>query len=104
MPSARQTMREPTRHGLKEHQAEPHPAGGELVQIETLAVKQMQEAVICLAAKVQNTDIAGNTGLIGPATEPIRVRTIHRKVRDLRHAGRRDRTACIQANHRIMDR
>jgi hypothetical protein len=31
-------------------------------------------------------------------------RTIHRKVRDLRHAGRRDRTACIHANHRTIER
>ena len=31
--------------GLEQRQAQFHPAGGELVQIESLAVKQMQEGV-----------------------------------------------------------
>ena len=50
-------------------QAQFHPAGGELVQIESLAVKQMQEAVVGLGAKAENPDIAGNPGQIQPATE-----------------------------------
>ena len=57
------------KHGLEQHQTQPHPAGGELVQIESLAVEQMKEAVVCLAAEAQNADIAGNPGQIGPATE-----------------------------------
>jgi hypothetical protein len=56
-------------HGLKKHEREPHPAGSEFVQIESLAVEQMKEAVVCLAAKVQHADIAGNTGPIAAATE-----------------------------------
>jgi len=55
--------------GREQRQAQLHPAGGELVQIESLAVKQMQEAVVSLGPHAENTDIAGNPGQIQPATE-----------------------------------
>src|ERR1017187_10825858 len=55
--------------GLEQRQAQFHPAGGELVQIESLAVKQRQEAVVSLGAQAENPDIAGNPGQIQPATE-----------------------------------
>jgi hypothetical protein len=35
-------------NGLEQRQTQPHPANGELVQVQTLAVKQMEEAVVCL--------------------------------------------------------
>ena len=69
MPSARQTKREPGTDGLEQRQAHFHPAGGELVQIQPLAVKQMQEAVVSLGTQAENPDITGNPGQIQPATE-----------------------------------
>ena len=50
--------------GREQRQAQFHPAGGELVQIESLAVKQMQEAVVSLGTQAENPDIAGNPGQI----------------------------------------
>jgi len=55
--------------GLEQPQAQLHPAGGELAQIESLAVKQMQEAVASFGAQAENTDITGNPSQIQPATE-----------------------------------
>ena len=55
--------------GLEQRQAQFYPAGGELVQIESLAVKQMQEAVVSLRTQAENPDIAGNPGQIKPTTE-----------------------------------
>ena len=88
--------------GLEQRQAQFHPAGGELVQIECLAVKQMQQAVVSLGAQAENPDIAGNPSQTNRQQRPIRVRSIHRKVRDLWQAGRRDRTAFIQGTQRVM--
>ena len=55
--------------GLEQRQAQFHPAGGELVQIECLAVKQMQQAVVSLGAQAENPDIAANPSQIQSATE-----------------------------------
>jgi hypothetical protein len=37
-----------SQHGLEQHQAQPYPAGGESIQIEPLAVKQVKESVVGL--------------------------------------------------------
>src|ERR1039458_1442740 len=50
--------------GLEQRQAQFYPAGGELVQIESLAVKQMQEAVVSLRTQAENRGQSGS----GPST------------------------------------
>jgi hypothetical protein len=54
---------------MKQHKSQTNPAGGEAIQIEGLAVEQMEEAVVCLTAEAQDANVAGNPGSLGTATE-----------------------------------
>jgi hypothetical protein len=54
---------------MEQHKTQTNPAGGEVTQIEGLAVEQMKEAVVCLTAEAQDADVAGNPGSLRTATE-----------------------------------
>jgi hypothetical protein len=58
-----------SQYGLEQHQAQSHPAGGEPVQIDSPAVKQVKEAVVGLWPEVQNADITCDAGPVRTATE-----------------------------------
>jgi hypothetical protein len=55
--------------GPEQSKAEADPAGSERVQIETLAVEEMQKAMVGHASKVQDADKAGDAGIIGTTAQ-----------------------------------
>ena len=69
MPSARQTSRSAHGDGLEESQTQPRPAGGERVQVQGAAVKQVQEASIASVAEAEEANQAGDAGPLRAAAE-----------------------------------
>ena len=56
--------------GAKQHQAQARPARGQNIEVERLAVKEMQQPVIGITAQVQDPYKAGDTQVVRAATQP----------------------------------
>jgi hypothetical protein len=70
MPSANADQTLSEQKGAKQHQAQAHPARSQDIEIERLAVKEMQQPVIGIPTQIQDPHKAGDTQVVSATAKP----------------------------------